>query len=121
MKEDSPKKQESTTTSALFGVAVIQLLIVLVGWFMFGPHGLTWLLWVILMGSVGTYIALGIIARKTPFLAACIGSGLFATYLTYQTFQGVPLAAALIYRLPVTSFLLIALVAGWRQQQKPQA
>jgi hypothetical protein len=121
MNEDPPTKQESVTTSALFGVAVIQLLIVLVGWFMFGPHGLSWFLWVLLMGSVGTYVALGIIARKAPLGAACIGAGLFATYLAYQTLLGVPLSAALIYRLPVTALLLVALIASWKQQQKPKA
>jgi hypothetical protein len=117
MNDDLPKKQESIPTSALYGVAIIQALICLVGWFMFGSHGLSWLLWVILMGSVGIYIGLGIFARKAPFTAACIGTVLFASYLSYQWLQGVPWSAAPIYRLPVACLLLIALFKGWQEQQ----
>ncbi|MCB1279137.1 hypothetical protein [Prosthecobacter sp.] len=103
------------TTSALFGVAIIQALIGFVGYLSFDWRRFTWFQWAIML-SAFLYIALGIAAKKHPRLAVGLGIGFFVAYLLAQALIHPPLVfAGLIHKIPVSVLLLTGLDQALRQ------
>jgi hypothetical protein len=126
-------RDKNPTASILFGVAVIQLVVGLVGWFVYRvnpdmdipqlrgflytfQHGsFTWVDWALTFNGV-IYIVLGIAARWSTVAAALLGTALYAGFLGLQVFQsGSFLTAGLIAKIPVATLLLAAIVLALRR------
>lgn len=102
------RKECDWTALALFGVALLQMLLGFVGWFLnrkaFG--GLDWAF----SGSGLVYLGLAIAARWLCFPAALVAAGLYAGFLALQLAHSVAaLKSGLIFKLPIVGLLLLAL------------
>jgi hypothetical protein len=103
------RADKNVTASALFGVAAIQIILGLLGWFMYSAE-FGWLDWVITF-SGAIYIALGIAARWARFPATIIGAVLYAGFLTLQASRSVDLLmSGLIFKIPIVILLVVAVV-----------
>jgi hypothetical protein len=110
---------KNPTASALFGVAAIQILVGLLGWFMYSPH-FGWLDWIVTI-SGAIYIALAIAARWTRLSAAIVAAALYAVYLGYQASQNIDLLwGGWIIKVPIVILLLAALIFAIRDSAKRQ-
>lgn len=107
------RRDKNTTASALFGVAVIQLLVGIGGWYLYS--GQLGLFDRIVCFSGAFYILLGIAARWFRFPAALIGALLYAAFLAIQASQSVDLLmTGLIFKIPIVILLLLALISALR-------
>ncbi len=112
------RKDKNPTASALFGVAAIQGMVGVLGWYLHsGSFG--WLDWVITFSSA-IYIALGIAARWVRLPVALIGVGLYAAFLAFQALRSVGLLmSGFIFKIPVVVLLLVAVVFALRRSSAP--
>ena len=100
------RTDKNVTASALFGVAAVQIIIVVINWFLHGGQidGFAWFDWLITF-SGAIYIALGIAAIWSRLPAAIMGIVLYAAFF-------VGISDLLIVMIPVVILLLVALVAA---------
>ena len=107
----SIRKDKNITASALFGVAVIQLLVGFFGYFLYG--GQMGLFDRIISFSGLIYIALGIAARWIRLPAALIGAILYTAFLIFQASRSVDLLmTGLIFKIPIIVLLVVAVFSA---------
>ena len=110
---------KNPTASALFGVAAIQILVGLLGWFMYSPQ-FGWLDWIVTI-SGAIYLGLAFAARWTRLFAAIVGAAFYGVYLGYQASQNVDLLwRGWIIKGPIVILLLAALFFAIRGSAKRQ-
>jgi hypothetical protein len=110
---------KNPTASALFGVAAIQLLVGLLGWFMYSAQ-FGWLDWIVCLSGV-FYIGLAVAARWFRLAAALIATVVFGIYLGYQASVNVELLwRGWIIKAPIGILLLMALLSAFRYRAKRQ-
>ena len=104
------RKDKNVTASALFGVAVIQLIIAGIDWFLHGGQfeRFGWIDWLFPLSGV-IYIALGIAARRIRLLAAIIGGVLYAAFFVGSS------DLWFILKIPVMILLLVAVVSALKR------
>lgn len=103
------QRDKNSTSSALFGVAAILILVGAFGWLLHRER-FGWLDWVVTL-SGGLYLALGVAARWARLPAALIGLAVFLALLGYQASLSMELLqSGLIIKLPVALLLVVALV-----------
>src|SRR4051794_20656592 len=126
-------RDKNPAASILFGVAAIQLVVDLVGWFVHRVNPdvdipqLRWFLytfqhvsftgvdWALTFSGV-IYITLGIAARWSAVAAALFGAALYLGFLGLQGFQSASFpTAGLITQIPVATLLLAAIVLALRR------
>lgn len=126
-------RDKNPTASILLGVAAIQLVVSLVGWFAhrvnpdmdvpelkwvlysFQRGAFTWVDWAFAL-SGAVYIALGVAAWWARVPAALLGAVLYAGLLVLQSFEGADvLRAGLVAKIPTAMLLLVALVIALRR------
>jgi hypothetical protein len=110
---------KNPTASALFGVAAIQLLVGLLGSFMYSPQ-FGWFDWIVSLSGF-FYLGLALAARWVRLAAALIGVILFGIYLGYQA----SISAELVWRgwivkAPIGILLFVALFYAIRDRAKRQ-
>lgn len=96
---------------ALLGAATLQSFLGFVGWAM-NSYSFGWLDWLFSLSGV-FYFGLSFVARWLPLPATLLGAGLYAVFLTLQVLHSVAaLKSGLIFKIPVASLLLLAVVAA---------
>jgi hypothetical protein len=121
-------KDANLTTSVLFGVAALQLLVGLLGWFVhshdpdieelrwfvysYDRTRFGWLDWAVTFSGV-IYAVFGIVARWAPLPAALAGAGIYGAFLALQSAQNVHWqAAGLVTKIPVVILLLAGVASA---------
>src|SRR5688572_6329478 len=101
MPSSPPKKAQNKTVAALFGVAVIQMVIGYIGYSMYGWDNLNGVQKAITV-SGAFYLLLSLLAKKTPVAAASTGVILYGLYIGWQVTHGrSTLMSDLIFKVPV--------------------
>ena len=110
----SIRTDKNVTSSALFGVAAIQILIGAFGYFLYsGEMGLFDR---IISFSGVFYIALGIAARWVRLPAAVIGAVLYAAFLAFQASRSISLlTTGLIFKIPIVVLLVVAIISALKR------
>jgi len=112
------RKDKHPVSAALFGVAALQGVVGLFGWWI---HGLFFepIDWVITF-SFGLFVGLALLARRAKVAAAVIGTGLYVVFLVFQGFVSVELLmTGLVFKIPICLLLLVAVVFAFKQTREP--
>jgi hypothetical protein len=110
------RKDKRPTAALLFGVAVIQFLLSVLGWSIYGVS-FTWHDWLVTFGFVA-YALLGVWACWTPVAPAVIGLLLYTTFLSVQGYRDLELLkCGWEFKAPMLLMLLIAAVAAFATGQ----
>lgn len=113
------RKDKNFTTSALFGVAVIQIAVMGIAWVIHGDAAL-WqqmgLVDKVITYSGGIYLVLAVAARWVPVPAAVIGAVLYAAFLALQASRSLDLlTTGFIFKVPIVILLVLAVVFAWQR------
>ena len=96
---------------ALFGAALGQSFLGVVGWAM-NRLSFGWQDWLFSL-SGGIYFGLGFAAGWMPRRASLAGAGLYAVFLAVQVLQSVAaLKSGLVFKIPIALMLLVAVAAA---------
>ena len=113
------QKDKNPVASALFGVAVLQGFVGLLGWFTFSPQ-FNWFDW-LLTFSFAYYLLLGILARWARLPAALLGAIPYAALLALQATQSLDfLLTGLLFKIPVIILLAVATIFALKPVPKSQ-
>ena len=110
------RRDKNPTSSLLFGVGIIQLLVAILYWSIYSLH-FRWFDWAFSANFL-IFCALGIWARWSPAIPGTIGFFLYAAYLGMQASISRDLLwCGWILKLPVAVLLTIALVCGFASRK----
>jgi hypothetical protein len=109
--------RNDTTSSALFGVGAVQLIVGILGIITFSSRfGV--IDWIISL-SFALYFVLSHIAKRMPFHAAIVGACIYAAYLVFQALVNFRLLfEGLIIKVPVILMLIVAVVSALRLKRR---
>ncbi len=111
------RSTKSSAPSALGGVAAIQCIVGLLGWWLHS-YELNWVGHLISFSFL-IFVVLAIWARWAPLTPSVIAAGLYGTLLAEQAmFAPELLAAGWIFKAPIVVLLVVAVVSGVRAMNR---
>ena len=112
------RKDKHPVSAALFGVAAIQGVVGLFGWWIRGPffEPIDW----VITFSFALFVGLALLARRAKVAAAVTGIALYVLFLVFQAFVSAELLkAGLVFKVPICVLLVGALVFAFKQTTEP--
>jgi hypothetical protein len=104
----------ASTTSAFLGVAVIQGIVLTIGWMMYSPR-FGWIDWLI-TGSGPIFFAIAFASRWWPLPSAILATSIYAAFLGFQACLSIDLLlTGWIIKGPIVLFLLVGLFTAARR------
>ena len=111
------RKDKHPVSAALFGVAALQGVVGLFGWWIHGPffEPIDW----VITFSFGLFVGLALLARRAKVAAAVIGMGLYVVFLVFQGFVSAELLmTGLVFKVPICLLLVGAVVLAFKQTRE---
>jgi hypothetical protein len=109
------RKDKHSVSAALFGVAAIQGVVGLFGWWIHGAffEPIDW----VITFSFAVFVGLALLARRAKIAAAVMGAGLYVVFLSYQGLVSTELLkAGLVFKVPICLLLVGAVIVALRRK-----